>query len=70
MPLVSKWWTKTGTRNPQLQLVPAALALQHLGVVVDSHVALETEHTWTVAHVKELATKTGHLIKGNAYKQI
>ena len=23
MPLVSKWWTKTGTRNPQLQLVPA-----------------------------------------------
>ena len=35
----------------QLQLVPAALALQHLGVVVDPHVALETEHAWTVAHV-------------------
>ena len=35
----------------QLQLVPAALALQHLGVVVEPHVALETEHTWTVAHV-------------------
>ena len=33
----------------QLQLVPAALALQHLGVVVEPHVALETEHTWTVA---------------------